>query len=226
LHFVLHRSGVYPLTLAKEKMENPYWTSDGQKHYVNLKAVKELCFDLLNIVAASKSIAEEIEYIEIEEDSPVNLGDFPLVQLHREYAFKYTSENLLHLALIVRTYDDQMKESSTQESYLKHVEVHDTGDYIGTLSNKEKFHLREACNKIIHATEIRPLYKRIDRMVCDAMDEGKIGRDIWYLTGEIELTGIFKSKSWDAVLHLKPFLEVCLAVTEFGISIEQTNTKS
>ena len=38
--------------------------------------------------------------------------------------------------------------------------------------------IRTACNKIIHANSIRPIYDHLGV---------EVGEDIWYLTGEIEL---------------------------------------
>lgn len=83
----------------------------------------------------------------------------------------------------------------------------DCGKYIGNLQDKNCFHLRDACNKIIHAAEIRPLYERTDL---------NIAEDIWYLTGEIELSGTQRNKDWKATFSLQAFVEITLRVIAFG----------
>lgn len=165
---------------------------------------------------ASKSLAEAFDYAEAEEEQELTEEDVPLLRLHQQYAFVQASKALLQLALMVRTYDDQMRDSNKSEAYLQHSKDVDDGHYVGILIGKDSFLVREACNKIIHATEVRPLYERVDRIVTDAFKEGKIHQDIWYLTGEIELSGFYKSKEWNAVLHLQPFVEIILGIIEFG----------
>ncbi len=196
-------------------MDNPYWESDGQTHHLNLDSIKNLCFDLLNIFEASKPIAEELSASEALNEAHINLSDFPLAILHRELAFKKSSELLLQLALMIRTYDDQMRGCDQAKEYAAFKENNDSGDYIGTLEGKDSFRIREACNKIIHAQEVRPIYDRTDINVFDS-ENGGMSQDIWYLTGEIELSGKFGDKNWDAVVYLQPFLETCLSIIEFG----------
>lgn len=84
-------------------MENPYWTSHGQEHYVNLDTIKALCFELANIFEASRSLANEMAASEHVDEEPAKLENFPLMILHRELAYKKSSELLLQLALLVRT---------------------------------------------------------------------------------------------------------------------------
>ena len=197
-------------------MDNPYWSSDGQRHHIDLESIRLLCFELLSLFEASKSLTEEFDLVESEGERELTEADVPLLRLHQRYAFVQTSKALLQLALVVRTYDDQMRESERAEDYARHIKEHDDGHYIGTFHGSEEFSLRESCNKIIHAREVRPLYERVDRVFTDAVRDGKEGQDIWYLTGEIELNGKHLGKDWQAVLHLQPFIEVVLAVVEFG----------
>jgi len=120
-------------------LENPYWTTDGHSHHVNLDRIRLLCFDILNIFEASKPIAESIEYAEVEEEKPLKLKDFPLAVLHRNFVFKTVSERLLQLALMVRTYNDLMRESEHSENYIKHRDTNDDGYYVGSLEGVDKF---------------------------------------------------------------------------------------
>lgn len=197
-------------------MDNPYWSSDGQKHHVDLEAVRLLCFELVSIFEASRSLADGIESQESEEEVELTEADVPLVRLHQRYAFVQASKALLQLALMVRTYDDQMRESDRAEKYAEHVGNVDDVRYSGVLIGIENLSFREACNKIIHAQSVRPLYERVDRTVTNALETGKIGQDIWYLTGEVELSGLFRKARWELTLFLQPFLEVILDVVAFG----------
>lgn len=196
-------------------MDNPYWESHGQEHYVSLDTIKSLCFELTNIYEASKSLSEQMTASEYVDEEPAKVEDFPLVELHQEMAFKKSSELLLQLALLVRTYDDQMKSSKESERYIEFARANDTGDYIGSLGGKRKFYLREGCNKVIHAQEVRPLYERATQYAF-ASNNDELGQDLWCLTGEIELSGTFKGKQWEAVLHLQPFLETILGLVKYG----------
>jgi hypothetical protein len=197
-------------------MDNPYWTTDGQAHHINLDGIKRLCFDISSIFESSRPISETIEYAEVEEGEPVQLKNFPLAVLHNEYSFKIISEKMLQIALVVRTYDDQMKESFRNAEYRDHQKANDDGNYIGSIDESKRFYLRDACNKIIHAKEVRPLYERIDRTVCDALEKGIIGQDFWYLTGEIELSGLQRGMPWHAVIYVQPFLETVLGLISYG----------
>ncbi len=191
-------------------MDNPYWASYGQVHHIDLEDIKSLCFELSNIYYASKTISEELTTSEQIEETMVKMDDFPLAKLHLEMAFRKSSEIILRLALLVRTFDDQMKGSEFEKEYIKFTQDNDSSDYIGYLSTKNKFNIRQACNKIIHAHEIRPLYEKSDLVI-----SGSNGENIWYLTSEIELSGTERGKEWDAVLYLNHFLESVLGLIEF-----------
>jgi len=114
---------------------------------------------------------------------------------------------------MIRTYDDIMAASDAAEAYATHAKETDVSDYIGTLSEDGKFDLREACNKVIHAQEIRPLYERVDRTVLEGKDAPD--QDVWYLTGEIELKGKHRGKAWEAVLYIQDFIETVLERVSF-----------
>lgn len=195
-------------------MENPYWNSNGQEHYVNLNDIKKLCFEICNIFESSKSLAENIAYSDDVENKKIDISGFPLLELHSELSFKRSSEILLRLSMLVRTYDDQMKRSEESSKYMMIAKKNDSD--IGTISGKGQFYVRDACNKIIHARVIRPLYERADHPL---MLDGKFSLedDIWYLTGEIELSGEVNGKEWDAVIYVQPFVEAILGLIKFGL---------
>lgn len=198
-------------------MDNPYWSSYGQVHHIDLDSIRLLCFELSNIFYASKTISNNLAASEQLEENKVKLEEFPLAKLHYEYSFKKSSELLLQLALLVRTYDDQMKDSEFKDKYIAYVRNNDCGNYIGTLSGKNQFYVRHACNKIIHAYQIRPLYEKSDVGIYQVNDQ-EFGDNIWYLTGEVELSGIERQEEWEAVLYLTHFLETILELIEFNAS--------
>jgi hypothetical protein len=140
----------------------------------------------------------------------------PLLALHRELAEPQISHLLLQLALMVRTYDDLMANSRVADDYNAHAETTTGENYIGNLSDGN-LDLREACNKIIHAAEIRPVYERIDREVVRQKAAGELDQNIWYLTGEIELNGTNRQKPWNATLHAESFIEIVLDRIAFGV---------
>lgn len=107
------------------------------------------------------------------------------------------------------------------EDYASHKQANDSGDYIGALHGSDKFFLRVACNKVIHAQEVRPIYERADQYVLISEEAEKEQQDIWYLTGEIELSGEFRGTVWDAVLYTQPFIETVLGLIEFGYPVER-----
>ncbi len=141
--------------------------------------------------------------------------------LYHELAFKKSSELLLQLALLIRTYDNQMKNSKKADEYKKFARENDSDDYDGVLEGKDKFHFREVCNKIIHAQEVRPLYEKADKFVIES-DNSDLGKDIWCLTEEIELAGELRGNEWNAVVYTQPFIETVLGQIQFGYPIDES----
>ena len=160
-------------------------------------------------------MANEMAAFESVEQTMATYQDFPLFKLHSELSYKELSSKLLDLSIKARTYDDQLKCSEIAGDYREHARNNDDGHYVGILDQKEEFYAREACNKIIHAQEVRPIYERIDKYADTSQEMQE--NDIWYLTGEIELKGKNGGKEWNAVLHTQPFLETLLSLVEFGL---------
>ncbi|WGO97057.1 hypothetical protein QFX18_13490 [Saccharophagus degradans] len=187
--------------------DNPYWNSYGQVHHIEVEKIADICFQLSNIFYASRPILRAIEAAVSEEECSLEEIIPEIAKLHRVLAFAKISELLLHLALLVRTYDDQMKKSDVSEEYRSNLKKIQSSQSIGCASDTNNLNLRHACNKIIHAQEIRPLYESLD------VDEKGSERDIryWYLTSEIELQGDACPKGpWDAVLYVHGFIDCIL----------------
>ncbi|KCZ48504.1 hypothetical protein [Hyphomonas sp. CY54-11-8] len=196
-------------------MDNPYWSSENRAHHVNRDAIRAICFDLLNVFGGSKTLADEMMALEaeaIELGEAIDLAASRLWALQTEFAERAISERLLQLALLTRTYDDILRNSSSAQAYGAHANATRGLDEIGHLEGRD-FDLREACNKIVHALIIRPLYEDVDPYVVEG--QGEVQR-FWYLTGEIELSGRWRNADWEAVLHVQPFVETVLDRIEFG----------
>ncbi len=201
-------------------MDNPYWSSEEQVHPIDPEEIRVLCFDLCNIFVASRGYAESFEHLELDEEREMRVSDLSTYELHLKYAFPRASHMLLRIALLVRLFDDQMKQSEHRESYLRFIES-DDGNYAGVLHPEDPtrpFGLRGQCNKILHAESIRPLFERWDRSHTEESIALRLDQDIWYLNGEVELEGSDKGQSWEAVLHIEPFVELVLERVGFSPS--------
>ena len=184
-----------------DEMQNPYLKADLKPHFLDRAVARVACFDIVNIMAASVALAGEYEMSEAEEDPEPNSN----YKLHMQLAEPRLSQLLLQIAVFVRSFDDVMSATESSAAYAAHAAATDGENYIGILDGEGDFRLREACNKIIHATDFRPIYDRVER----DMGNGDF-RPAWHLTGEIELLGTQAKKEWNAVLHVQPFLEIVL----------------
>ncbi|GAB1352290.1 hypothetical protein MASR1M12_10210 [Erysipelotrichia bacterium] len=183
-------------------MDNPYCYTENQRYHLSIETIRRLCFELLCMFKASRPIIESAP--EDEDSQPDSL-----INLYEQLVFPTISEKLLQLAIMFRTFDDQMNDSEKRDEYRKCMEGMNYGrDYVGILNDGESFSLREACNKILHARTVRPLFERVDQCY------QKENQNLWHLTGEIELVGTHQRSAWSANIHLSPFLEVILAAID------------
>jgi len=179
--------------------ESPYWHSDGQPHRVDLDKRRLLCFEIFNIFTANGALAREFEASDDSEDP----SEPSISKLHHEFAEISALEKLLQLRMVLRTYDDIMSQSEHAQRYAVHVKATSGEDSIGHLDGG-RLSLREACNKVIHAREVRPGYDSVER-AWDGKDEIE---KVWHLDGEIELTGTLNKKAWNATLYVRLFRSI------------------
>jgi len=132
-----------------------------------------------------------------------------MFRLHHRLAEPRLSQLLLEIAVFVRTFDDLMG-SLAPDAYAQHTAQTGGENYIGVLNGDGDFRLREACNKIIHAIDFRPVYDHVDRPVAGGGDA-----QVWHLDGQIELAGVQSKKDWEAVLNVQEFLEIVVDRLEF-----------
>jgi hypothetical protein len=182
-------------------MRNPYWQSEGQTHPISIDDIQRLCFETVNIVAAAGELI-------------VETGEHSFIaDLHHRYAETELCKKLLQLALLVRTWDDIASASPRADDYREHARRTSGENEIGSLTvagEEACFNLREACNKIIHAEEIRAIYDdAVNHSDGDAEDRH------WFCVGEVELKGSQQKKAWEASLFVYEFIETVLARIQF-----------
>ena len=88
-------------------MENPYWQDQFKPHLVDRDEIRRLCFQIDSIVTASTTRQGSgiVSDDENDKDDRVN----PILDdLFYRMAESELSKRLLHLALLVRTFDDTM----------------------------------------------------------------------------------------------------------------------
>jgi len=182
-------------------MQNPYHRAEARPHFLDRAVARTMCFDIFNIFAASYQLGGEFELADPEEGDARSSSKF---RLHHELAEPRLSQLLLQLAVFVRTFDDVFSTGNWAESYAAHAAAAQGENFIGVLSGAD-LGLREACNKIIHASDFRPVYDRAER-------EERPGdmQQAWFLTGEIELSGTLNGRVWEATLYTQNFLEIVL----------------
>lgn len=178
-------------------IENPYHKAEIKPHHLNVAEARLACFEAFNIVTASQALGGEYEMAD-EDDDPEPSS---LFRLHHALAEPRLSQLLLQIAVFVRTFDDVMTDLDP-EAYRAHAAATNGENYIGDLDGTP-LTIREACNKIIHAVDFRPIYDHSDRQVA----EGAYTR-VWYMTGEIEIGGRRGRHQWAVLLFVQPFLEV------------------
>lgn len=196
-------------------MSEGYWEKVGSVHHIDLNLLRSLAFRLLCIVEASKGLVRNLDALAAEceeekEDAELCHQDWLLVRLHDEMLEPESSVLLLQIAMMLRVYDDQMKNGPSADEYAKHLKDNDGNEYIGFTSDQDRFNHRDACNKVIHATKFNFVRERYERVFSEKDFEFDI------TTGALELTGIKGKETWDATLFVGPFIETILGIVEFG----------
>ena len=188
-------------------MDNPYWYSKKATHFIDKDRITILCFEILNLFAASKNIALSLQDPYYEDDvflnKDIDIEDSTHLKLFSMYGSKQISNLLIQIAILVRLFDDQTKTSKKSAKYIEHLNALNVQYTIGSYSEKNTFSLRDACNKIIHCDTIRPIYDSLDGI-------SKNEPNFYYLSGSIELTGKENRKKWTANLYLQCYIDLVM----------------
>lgn len=182
-------------------MENPYWHEFYKPHAIDFDEVRASCFEAFTIVATSRSL----------QGLPGDEVGGPLHEYFWRTAEVRLSKALLNLAIKMRTFEDTIAQSeaaATYDSWLSENygsgELGLFGERGKPLSEWKDLHFREACNKIIHAIDVRPTY-----------DNGSNASDddySWGMTGVLELQGSQGRRDWEAWLTVEEYICACVEI--------------
>lgn len=190
--------------------KNPYWHPEVKPHVFDPDKVEELCLIAFEAFTTSSTLYSQF-VSEDEEERSTQMTYPSLMGKHRDKAETRINSVLLTLALSYRTLEDSFEDDKQLKQFIDQTltnhgqMLHWYGD------NKGKTSLREVCNKIIHATDIRHVYDFEEEM------NGKI----WMMDGAIELEGILKKEPWNVSFILPDFLEGILDISNFVTSLNK-----
>jgi len=187
-------------------VENPYHHPFEKPYSVNTKDIKILRFEIYNLVMASAG--HQGMGIDYDDEKPNAI--LLIERLHYELAEAELSKKLLQLAISTRTLDDVFSNSYSDEIRKAYVEGRKTIDDASDLGNyyepkkdeKRDLGIRNICNKIVHAKDIRPVY--------DSNDDRDSAYAEWGMTGVIELKGKDKNEEWLIDIYVPSFLDAVI----------------
>lgn len=185
--------------------ENPYWHPEEKRHVFDPNKVEELCLIAFEAFATSRALYREF-VVEDEEVESTQLTYPSLIGKHRDIAETRISSVLLTLAITYRALEEGLEEGKPLKQFIDKIPT-DYGQMLVWIGDeKGKTSLREVCNKIIHANDIRFVYVNTYQTFYDT---------IWMMEGTIELEGILKKKPWKVSFVLPDFLEALLDISNF-----------
>lgn len=186
--------------------ENPYWSAYYKSHVFDAVDVSNLCREGAHIILATRSLSS-LWSSDLKDMGEEPDWSFPLlVGEHQQYSETGLFAILLKLAASYRSLDDQLSEVDEFQSFANKL-LKDTGGFLTSYGEIDvKDSLRECCNKIIHADDIRPVYGNDG-------DDRETG--VWYMTSDIELTGKLRKKEWVVALNGLQFFEAMLETVQF-----------
>lgn len=190
-------------------------------HRVDFDSIHQNIFVLLNIAYGAKEFSRSHD-LSSEDDYPIT-GSYYVGWL------KYTlSEKLIDTAVKTRIILDMVRAEEKRyqadgEPYS--VDTRKLDDEIsakyniaGSLDPGASISIRDCCNKIIHALDIRPLYEDGDDE--HYFDEESPTKRQWkYWDGSLDLSGLKGSDEWHYEFHVSHF---CSALEELISELEST----
>jgi hypothetical protein len=195
------------------KNANPYWHLTTKPHVFDPVKVEELCVTVFETFSTSLAMASY--YVDDAVDTDEEGGfEFPkLVSKHQEKAEAKISSSLLILSITYRALEEQLEDSEKfQQFKVDNATIFDE-KLIYFVGDGRKT-LREACNKVIHAVDFRPVY-----------DNGSMPRDegVWGMDGQIEMEGMQSGKPWHVVISVLDFLEAMLDISDFVTMLREVH---
>lgn len=183
-------------------MDNPYWHKNDKPHVVEKSEIEALCLEFAHIIYASHGVSSQFQADGDGEEAALDR----VARLHHARAEPMLSRALLRLAVLVRTFDDQMQDGDDDGAYVAHRNTIDAEGPFGAVHDGGQIDLslRESCNKIIHAADFRPVYDDND-------DEPRT----WFMDSTIELRGRRGKQEWNVVIYTFELIEAILTLIEF-----------
>ena len=173
-------------------------------HRIDIDSISRNLFILRHLAAGSHSVCQKFRIDRLnEEDKPLGwnyyLGWLKVI----------VSQMLIGTAINVRITQDFLKADSEDDTDLESIEAAiNTSHIIGHfIPNRNPMSLREACNKIIHANEVKLVW-------LDERDE-KGAYEFW--NGTVNLDGCKWQEPWSCQLYVPVF---CTALDSYLLEIE------
>jgi hypothetical protein len=173
-------------------------------HSLNTDKVHQSIFILKNLCLASHSFCKKYEISENSENEKEFTWDY-----YYGWLRVLVSENLLECAVKVRVLQDvvQEEEVSLQELDKEARIGLDLGSLYG---DSNLLTVREACNKVIHATEVSLDWIPVD-------DKSEVDEAPHFWSGVVKLRGKKGKLSWELALNVENF---CIALSRFLCALE------
>ena len=178
-------------------------TPDTNKHVIDVYNTQRNVFNLLNLCYGFSALLGDRD---IEERDEEDLSTSLLLKKYASFFEKEATSLLINIAANCRVLDDQLRDTESSidansfvnDEEIGTLEIDDAGSQVNT-----ELTLREAFNKIIHATYIS--------------HEIVVEEEVVYYIPEVNLTGKLGKKEWTASINILPF---CITVFDFLDSVQ------
>ena len=188
--------------------DNPYWHGD-KPHVFDAEKVEELCLTAFEVFSTSTCLydkdVDEDGDLEDEENISAILTHPSLIGKHREKAEGKISSALLSLAVAFRTLYDTLEADDAVKQFVDKNSDEGGLSWLSTEPKKSKTTLRETCNKIIHARDLRYVYDTT---------YGQFDGENYMMNGVVELWTDEKRNEWLVSFILPDFLEAIMDVAK------------
>ena len=193
--------------------DNPYW--HGDKPYVfDAERVEKLCLTAFEAFSTSTCLYDQYVDEEGDGDDEGNISAYlthpTLIGKHRETAEGKISSALLSLAVSFRTLYDTLEEGDAVKQFVDQKFNAELLSWLSPEQKKYKTSLREVCNKIIHAKDVRYVYRTTYK---------QFGGKTYMMNGIVELWTDQTGKEWKVSFILPDFLEAIMDIAKCYRSI-------
>jgi len=179
-------------------------------HTFSTDIIYEDIFILLNLCFASKAFCKEYNIAYYSEDDTEFNWDY-----YKGYLKYLVSEKLISCAIKIRMLHDLAIAREEEFEYSNLDKECCEGLEIGRYpTSNEQLSIREACNKIIHATEVTMIWEEIQPSEKKTKSKGKLFE---YWNGNIMLEGTKSNNLWKLELFVRDF---CIALGRLNAEFE------